>query len=100
MPLKYCQQRNNKMTLETTQAYITTVGPDRTVVVPDDIAVGSTVAVVLMSSTPGAEAKRQARFAATLAAIRAASASETTPSTVTDAELEVLINKARRASQP
>jgi hypothetical protein len=98
MTLTHCQQRNDKMTLETTRAYITIVGPDHTVVVPDDIAVGATVAVVVMSTTPDAEAERQARFAATLAAIRAASAPETTPAAVTDTELEALIKEARQTS--
>jgi hypothetical protein len=52
-----------------------------------------------MSTSPGADTERQARFAATLAAIRAASAPETTPATVTDTELEALIKEARQASQ-
>lgn len=82
------------MTLKTTSAYITTVGPDHTIVLPDDIAVGATVAVVLMPLS--AETERQARFAATLAAVRAAAGQATPP--VTDEELKVLVKKARQAS--
>jgi len=35
------------MPATTTPAYITTIGPDRTIVLPDEMAVGATVAVVL-----------------------------------------------------
>ncbi|MCK6630452.1 MAG: hypothetical protein L6R45_35435 [Anaerolineae bacterium] len=84
------------MTIETTPAYITTVGPDHTIVLPDDIAVGATVAVVLMSNVPGDDEGRQARFAATLAAIRAASIGEGPLPSIADEDLEVLVKKARR----
>lgn len=86
------------MTLETTSAFITTVGPDHTIVLPEDIAVGATVAVVLMSNPLQENGERQARFAATLAAIRAAAA-ETTPPPVTEAELAGVIKKARRTAR-
>ncbi len=87
------------MTLETTPAYITTVGPDHTIALPDDITVGATVAVVLMSDSPKDDDERQARFAATLEAIRAASAAQASLPTVTDADIEALIKKARQSSQ-
>ncbi len=85
------------MTLETTPAYITTVGPDHTIALPDDITVGATVAVVLMSDPNDDE--RQARFAATLEAIRAASAAQASLPAVTDVDLEALVKKARQSSQ-
>ena len=85
------------MTLETTQAYITTVGPDHTVVLPDNIEVGTTVAVIVMSNVPKDD-ERQARFVATLAAIRAASATTASLPPISDADLEDLIQKARQSS--
>lgn len=85
--------------METTQAYITTVGPDHTIVLPEDIAVGSTVVVVLMSNPPEQDNERQTRFAATLEAIRAASVADIPAPAITDADLEALIKKARRISQ-
>lgn len=54
------------MTLKTTSAYITTVGPDHTIVLPDNIAVGATVAVVLMSSQTEASAQPDRSTASSL----------------------------------
>jgi hypothetical protein len=99
MILELDKERNLMMTIETTQAYITTVGPDHTIVLPDDITVGATVAVVLMSNALKNDDERQARFAATLAAIRAASALGTEPPTITDTQLDALIQIAKRASE-
>lgn len=82
--------------LETTSAFITPVGPDHTIVLPNDIAVGATVSVVLMSPLPHADAERQTRFAETLAAIRAASAVKA--SLLAD-ELEGLVKRTRQTSQ-
>ena len=86
--------------METTQAYIATVGPDHTIVLPEDIAVGSTVVVVLMSNPSEHDNERRARFAATLEAIRAASAADISDPTITDTDLEALIKKARQIPQP
>ncbi len=86
------------MTLETTSAYITKVRPDHTVVLPADMPVGATVAVVVVPSdaTEVDEAARHDRFAKTLDAIRAASAQETTLPSVSDGELDALIETARK----
>jgi hypothetical protein len=80
--------------METTQAYIATVGPDHTIVLPEDIAVGSTVVVVLLATPPEDDPLRQARFMATREAIRAATAIEVSQPDVTDTDLEALIKKA------
>lgn len=54
------------MTLKTTCAYITTVGPDHTIVLPADITVGATVAVVVMSSQAEVSAQPDRSRAASL----------------------------------
>jgi hypothetical protein len=85
--------------METTQAYIVTVGPDHTIVLPEDIAVGSTVVVVLLTTPLEGDPHRQARFMATIEAIRAATAIEVSPPVIADTDLEALIKKATLASQ-
>jgi len=86
------------MALETTSAYITTVGSDHTIVLPAEMPVGATVAVIVVptSTTSVDDAARRARFAETLSAIRAASARETPPA-ISDDDLDALIEKARKA---
>jgi hypothetical protein len=84
--------------METTQVYIATVGPDHTIVLPEDIAVGSTVVVVLLSTPPEYDPHRQARFMATIEAIRAAMAIETSPLDIANTDLEALIKKATHGS--
>lgn len=81
-----------------TSAYITTVGPDRTIVLPPEMPVGMTVAVVVVpsdTSEPEDEARR-ARFEATVSAIRAASASSTVEPPISDDELTTLVERARK----
>ncbi len=84
-------------TLETTAAYITTVGKDHTITLPAELPVGSKVAVIVMpKETPDAtEAKRRADFESALDVIR------TLPQTprvdISDAELDALIERARKS---
>ncbi len=84
------------MIAKTTPAYITTVGPDRTITLPEDMDAGTVVAVVVMSPLHWPEESRQKRFETTLTAIRAAS-TETSPS-ITDTELSQLIKQARKSA--
>ena len=82
-----------------TSAYVTTVGADRTIKLPPDMPVGATVAVIAVPSPAlGRDGEaRRARFAATLAAIRAASEPGAPRASVTDAELTALVERARKA---
>ena len=77
-----------------TPAYITTIRPDRTIVLPDEMAVGATVAVVILpaASEPDSTARKE-RFEATLSAINSASRAGNPPS-ISDEELNELIKKA------
>ncbi len=86
------------MALQTTPAYITIVNPNRTIELPSDMPIGTTVAVIVMPSeeTEREEEARHARFAAPLAAIRAASEDETWQNTLSDTEIEALVEKARK----
>jgi len=68
----------------TTSAFVTTVGDDRIIRLPPDMPAGTTVAVIAVPtamSERNIEA-RHARFAATLAAIRAASEHGSSQATV------------------
>lgn len=81
-----------------TSAYITTVRPDRTIVLPDEMAVGTTVAVVVLpSSSEQDDVARRERFEATLSAIGNASNAENAPS-ISDEQLDKLIKRALRSS--
>jgi hypothetical protein len=84
------------MLLEKTDAYITTIGDDHQIKLPGNMPVGAKVAVILVPSDTPDEASRQARFRATLNAIRAASQLES-PSPISDDDLNVLIRKARKS---
>lgn len=86
------------MALETTPAYVTKVGSDHTIVLPEEMPVGATVAVIVVPTgvATGDDAARRARFAETLTAIRAASAGGSQPA-ISDGELDALIEKARKA---
>lgn len=81
-----------------TSAYITTIRPDRTIVLPDEMAVGTTVAVVILPSMSEPDsAERKERFEATLSAISNASNVENAPS-ISDEQLNKLIKKAIKSS--
>ncbi len=80
-----------------TSAYITTVRPDRTIVLPDEMAVGTTVAVVVLpSASEPDDARRRERFEATLSAVRNASKEKDVPS-ISNEQLDRLIKKALRS---
>jgi hypothetical protein len=86
------------MPAKLTSAYITTVGSDRTIVLPEEIAVGTTVAIVALPlSAEQDEAARKARFAATIEAINHAAEAENA-SPISDEQLNELIKKATRSS--
>jgi hypothetical protein len=87
------------MPLTSTPAYIATVGEDRTIVLPAEIPIGAQVIITVVPAVQN-QSDDQAYstpFATTLAAIRAA-ANMPTPPAISDAELDALIKKARRAS--
>jgi hypothetical protein len=89
------------MPLTSTPAYIVTVGADHTVVLPKEIPVGSQVTITVIPSSAldqQDDAARHARFGETLAALQSASTTGATPATVSDADLDSLIKKARKAS--
>ncbi len=90
------------MTLAITNTYISTVNKSRTITLPDTVPIGAKVAVVLLPAEESAEPMpgRDARFATVMAAIRAAIADNFTPPDISDAELSVRIDRARRASAP
>jgi hypothetical protein len=81
-----------------TPAYITTIRPDRTIVVPDEMAIGATVAVVILPamSEPN-NPERKERFEATLRAINNASTVENAPR-ISDEQLNKLIKEAVKRS--
>jgi predicted SPOUT superfamily RNA methylase MTH1 len=90
-----------QMTITTTPAYIATVGDDHTIVLPEEIPVGARVTITVIPSVSDQQdgEARSARFSETLAAIQAAANARTTPPAISDAELDALIKKARKASQ-
>lgn len=79
--------------------YITTAGSDHTIVVPPNIPVGATVAVIVLPTDAGDQndAARSARFRETLAAIQAASAPEGSQVVISDEELAALVERACKA---
>ncbi len=83
-----------------TTAYIATINPDHTIVAPDELPVGATVAIIMMADAPSTadNTARRARFEATLAAIRdyEATPPELRPTLPSDMEIDALIKKARK----
>lgn len=87
------------MALKPTPPHVTTIGTDHTIVLPHDIPEGATVAVIVLPTTikiPD-ETDRQERFAETFTAIRNAMAHEAEQPPLSDAELNALIEKARKS---
>ena len=88
------------MAIELTPAYVATVRPDHTVVLPEEMPIGSTVMVIVLPSkavAPENDPTRAARFEATLAAVKAAMENPI-PNPPTDEELKAMVEKARKAS--
>ncbi|MFZ4655472.1 MAG: hypothetical protein ACOYNY_00570 [Caldilineaceae bacterium] len=85
----------------TTAAYISTVRPDHTVVLPSNVPIGAKVAIVIMSPDESniTEKARHARFQKMLDAIKAATAAGFTPPALSDAEIDARIERARRATK-
>lgn len=83
---------------EMTPAFVTIVAADHTVVVPDDVPVGATIAIIVVPFTTKAnDDARRARFADTLSAIRLAMKHESSTASPSDHELDMLVEKARKA---
>lgn len=87
-----------------TTAYITVVEEDHLIAIPRAIPTGATVAVVIMlppdivfSSPKHEEAVRQAHFTAVMEAINSLTAKPVPADRYTDAELDTMIEKARKA---
>ena len=84
-----------------TSAYVSTVGPDRTIVLPESVPVGVQVAVVLLPDEKenGETMTRNGRFQVVMDAIRAAMESNFTEREPTDKELDEMIAEARKAAK-
>ena len=85
--------------MTTTSAFVSTVKADRTIVVPEGIPVGAKVAVVLLPTeeTQEESAARNMRFQKVMDTIRAAINTNFTSPSVSDKELDKLIEEARQA---
>lgn len=90
------------MSVSTTPAYIGTVEEGHTVSVPNEVPVGTKVAILLLplAAVPDTieeqEAARAERFSSVLAAIRSAIAAGYTAPALPDEELDARIRRARR----
>jgi|GEM_PF-1283372 len=86
------------MAIESTPAFVATVGEDRIITLPPETPVGTIVAVVVLTNVTE-EAARKRRFAATMDAIRQAMAGD--PGTpISDDELDRRIRAARQRATP
>lgn len=87
------------MEVDPTPAFVTTVPPDRTIHLPQDVPIGATVAVVLLprSGDSADEALRRQRFERTREALRVASERPAGAPELDDATLNALIDEARRS---
>jgi hypothetical protein len=83
------------MAVELTPTHIATIRPDHTIALPNEMPVGAKVMVIVMPDE-SSEAARKARFAKTMEAIRAAM--EMPLPKITEAELDTLVDKARKTS--
>ncbi|MCB0083483.1 MAG: hypothetical protein KDE47_21225 [Caldilineaceae bacterium] len=77
---------------------VTTVGRDRTVILPDSIPSGATIGIVVLSNEPEYLLTRKERFKAALAEIEKAVAhSQEDPlPALADSEFDALIERARK----
>jgi hypothetical protein len=90
------------MTFTEQPLLVTTVGDDRTIVLPDSIPSGAQIGIVLLSSGQDELRTRKERFKAALAEIEAAilhSQREPIPFP-SDAEFDDLIERARKEPTP
>lgn len=81
---------------------VTTVGDDRTIVLPDSIPSGATIGIVVLSHVPRRNSTRKERFKAALADIESAIVrSQHEPLTLpSDTEFDALIERARKEPYP
>jgi hypothetical protein len=96
--INYDLERCTPMAVELTPTYIATVRPDHIIVLPEEMPVGAQVMVILVPPKAVSvenDPARAARFAATLAAIKAAMENPI-PNPPTDEELKALVEKARK----
>lgn len=77
---------------------VTTVGEDRTIVLPDSVPNGATIGIIVLSSRPKRMLSRKERFKAALVEIEAAiEHSKHAPIPLpTDTEMTRLIERARK----
>jgi hypothetical protein len=77
---------------------VTTVGEDRTLVLPDSIPGGATIGIIVLSNSPGHQLTRKERFKAALAEIKAAMirGKHEPICSPSDDKLNVLIERARK----
>jgi len=77
---------------------VTTVGDDRTIVLPDSVPSGATIGIVVLSSPPDHNLTRKERFKAALAEIEAAILhSQRDPIDLpSDSDFDALIERARK----
>jgi hypothetical protein len=77
---------------------VTTVGADRTIILPDSVPGGATIGIVVLSNAPKRKQSRKERFKAALTEIETAiGRSHHTPTVApTDAELSALVERARK----
>jgi hypothetical protein len=80
---------------------VTTVGDDRTIVLPESVPSGSQIGIVILSTTPKPPLTRKERFKAALAEIEAAiNHRESAPIALpSDVEFDALIERARKEPQ-
>lgn len=81
------------MAIEMTPTHIATIRPDHTITLPTEMPVGAKVMVIVMPDEAN-ESARKARFAKTIEAIRVAM--QMPLNKISDAELNALVDKARR----
>lgn len=87
------------MALVTTEAFITKVSADHTIVLPAKMPVGTTVIVTVVpeSGVEEIDQERHARFAETLDAIRRSYPFYEAQPSISDEELDDLIERARKS---
>jgi hypothetical protein len=80
---------------------VTTVGDDRTIVLPESVPSGATIGIVVLDQGIAQKLTRKERFEAALAEIEAAiSHSKQAPIALpSDVELDALIERARKEPQ-
>ena len=84
-----------------TSAYVSTVGADRTIVLPEGVPIDVKIAVALLpdDETVGGGEARSTRFQIVMDGIQSAMDSHFAMREVTEAELKQLIYEARQAAK-